>query len=168
MAKRSATVMTARLYAYPRRTVIQQGQGMKTDWRADVSAGFSLSAGISTRADVSLGGIIKAYAQEHSAVLLASRVGVDPIRSTTIISDGPATVPGASSVVWFAGDQVFRGTFQYSSCVFKNHDDEMHGRVVWDSGTWWSYAVREEGAQRCDVKANSYVATAAQRLYCRR
>jgi len=154
------------VHTYPGKTVIHRSQTITVNHRTTLKAGISTTVGASLSAGAMLKKVVHAFAEVHAETTYKGSIGTTRREAKTIVQEETTTIPGGKTVVWFVGHKKVQGTFKYSSCDHEDGRPRDDGQVHWHSSHWRSFAIREDGGQRCDLKGNTSVARAAKVVGC--
>lgn len=171
-ATRGATVVTARVATYPGPTTITKSTRVSTNWQVNVRAGLGANFSEQVGGGVSLGKIVSVSDATKFGFNVRVQAGWNTQKSTVVMTSTTYRIPAAHSVVWYAGFQTVHGTFQYSYCKppaspLGPPTGNYRGTVAWKTAKWTTFStVRDAGGQRCDLRAETYVAAKAQSEFC--
>ena len=151
---------------YPGKTTVHQGKTITTDHNRTLKAGVSTTVGASMSAGAMLKKVVNVFGEAHAETNYRVSVGSTVGESKTVVNDETVVIPGGKTVVWFVGHKRVSGTYRYSSCDYSAEEPKDTGHVNWHTAKWFSFSIREDGGQRCDLKGNTSVARAAKRVGC--
>ena len=154
------------VHTYPGDTTIHRGETVTTDHRKTFKAKVGTTVGASIGAEAMLKKVVGIFAEIHGESSYRASFGTTKTETRTVTSETTTRIPGGKTVVWFVGHKVVTGTFEYSSCNALDGSDPDTGVVKWRKSSWDSFAIRDDGGQRCDLRANTLVAKAAKKIAC--
>ncbi|MCM0622133.1 hypothetical protein [Nocardioides bruguierae] len=162
--KESVVLTRLREKSYPGRKVVKRGTTYRSQNNKRVSAGIKARYKAEVEAAVVLRKLVKGAAGIGTQVDWKMRVANNRTESVKITVKKRTVIPKATSVAWYNGRLVARGTGEYSWCDAIEGSGE--GFVKWSSVRWRTFGPKGSGGARCDLEPQSKFSEAAHAAVC--